>query len=372
MSLDNINAALKKYRMIEFLSGVFNIKKPLYLYPNTFILMRPDTILKRAADIPVFTSYITSSTTKYDGIYNVTIEGGVIDGAVKNAGFGNMVQFMHAKDITIRDVTFKDISGSHAIEFNSTKHGKILRCKFRGYIPDPNGYYREVIQIDFANYATLSIISSKKAACYDDTHCEDILIEDCIFEESENNPAPINAIGAHAQTASSNKHKNIRIINNVAKGRGVYKDYGIFVSLINVKDALIEGNHVSQYVRFARVAVPNKFYKTDGSTVSTPGSKIGSENVIFRKNMCVDPYDHFKAVGIYVYSKIDEVRHKNIIIEDEFYSVPESNKTGKNILSINNTDIAKIVDNTLITKFSKPVYVASNCTKVIDRNNDIF
>ena len=88
--------------------------------------------------------------------------------------------------------------------------------------------------------------------------------------------------------------------------------------------------------------------------------------------MCVDPYDHFKAVGIYVYSKIDEVRHKNIIIEDEFYSVPESNKTGKNIFSINNTDIAKIVDNTLITKFSKPVYVASNCTKVIDRNNDIF
>lgn len=372
MSINNINDALKSNRFIHFRNGLYNITSPLNVYSNTRIIMEPGVILKRAANVPIFTSNLVASAKGYSAVNNVYIEGGVLDGDVSKTSFGNIMQFMHSKDIFLRNIIFKDIKGSHAIEINSSKNVHIENCIFRGYIPNPDGAYREAIQIDFANFSALQITKVKTSACYDDTHCKNIFIEKCIFEESDKYPAPINAIGTHSATASDKKHENIQILNNIAKGRGVYEGYGLFASIINMRDVLIEGNQLSEYMRLARVSVPTKFYKTDGSTVKIPSTDLGCENVKFKNNLFKksDATNH-KCIGIYVRSDTDGIFHKNISIENNFFDATNLPKSGKYVLLIEDTNGIKVTDNTIETTATKPISI-TKCTKIINRDNDII
>jgi hypothetical protein len=367
MNIDDIVEGIRDNRLIIINSGVYNIMKSLVLYPNTRIILKPDATLKRSANVPVFTTKVLPSTTGYNGTNNVQIEGGIIDGNVKGVGFGNMTQFMHARGIIMDRVTFRDTNGSHAIEINSSKNVRILDCNILGYIPNKDGAYREAIQIDFANYSALTVVPSKSAQCYDNTHCEDIYISRCVFDKSEKYPAPINAIGAHTQSATDKKHQNIFIINNIGRGRGYYNGYGLFLSLINMKNVFVHGNQLSDYMRMARISVPTVFYTSDGTKVDKPTTLIGCENIEFANNQISNPTNQDKIIGVFVRSDTDGIRHKNISFIHETYIVPDDNIKASNIFAVKDTDGITFMDNLLKSKLKTPIAIGSECTDIINK-----
>ncbi|MFD0513725.1 hypothetical protein ACFQ0Q_32290 [Streptomyces aureus] len=104
----------------------------------------------------------------------------------------------HATDILIRDLEIRDLPGFHGIELNSTSHGAITGCKFRGYV-DPGGRdFSEAIQIDLAKSSGMF----GGFGPYDHTPCEDILVSGCHFGASgtAGTTAWPRGIGSHSAT----------------------------------------------------------------------------------------------------------------------------------------------------------------------------
>jgi polygalacturonase len=212
---------------------------------------------------------------------------------------------------------------------------------------------------------SFQIASNPDADFYDDTHCEDILIEECTFDKSGKYPAPINGIGTHTQTASTNKHKNIRIKNNDAVGRGLFENYGYFLSLANMKDVIVEGNNISKYTRFGRIYAFDSAYETDGSKVdSTDGTQGGCENVTFRDNTERNVMGSFVTYGIYTCSK-SAARHKDIKLINNTFELGNVNTAGKYAGDIQSTDGVLFERNKAYGRADVPTAFRDiNCTDV--------
>ncbi|GAA1275417.1 right-handed parallel beta-helix repeat-containing protein [Streptomyces aureus] len=140
----------------------------------------------------------------------------------------------HATDILIRDLEIRDLPGFHGIELNSTSHGAITGCKFRGYV-DPGGRdFSEAIQIDLAKSSGMF----GGFGPYDHTPCEDILVSGCHFGASgtAGTTAWPRGIGSHSATITK-WHRRIRISNNSFDGLLQYA-----VSAYNYEDLPVNGN----------------------------------------------------------------------------------------------------------------------------------
>lgn len=310
------NALKKAGSTIIFESGTYTPTKTLQLTSNTHLVLSPAAVICRTGQFPIFQTCISASTAGYRGQHDILIEGGVI----ASSGCplpGNMFNIIHASNIRLNGITFLDIPSSHAIEINASKAVMVDSCLFKGYRAAAASAYREAVQIDFANYTALSYEKDKSAACYDLTHCEDISVQNCIFRESEKNPAPVNAIGTHTVTSNSKKHRNLQFCNNICYGRGEYGGYGIAFCLENMEHVIIMGNTCSNYARFCRILVPAKFYKANGSTTTAENPAAGCESVILADNT-FEGAGSMKAGFVYINSS-GGIYHKNIIVSNNIF-----------------------------------------------------
>lgn len=320
-----IQTAINAYNHIIFSAGTYSITQTLVIPSNCHIELEAGAILRRDSNIQaIFMSEHNESTTKYNGASNIIIEGGQFYGVDSIGSYDNFITMFHAKDVVIRNVEFFDTQGFHSIEVNACDNVKILGCKFRGYRTNTTGSFREAIQIDFAGYSELVTITDSSAACYDNTCCKNITIDDCVFESSKWHSAPNTAIGAHSRPHSNDKHTNILITNNIAVG-GEYS--GCFVSLIAMKDVLIKGNIVEGYDRFIKIQSPLSSYYSDGTkTDALLSSEEGiCSNIIISDNIIKNPVSKFVAAGIFT-SSGSENCHYGLIIHDNLFDVPLDSK----------------------------------------------
>ena len=191
--------------------GTYLISEHLSIYSNTVLRVNPNArIIRDHEGYLIMNGDRDKSYYGYEGEDNIEISGGVWD---QNAAeYGQAIAFSigHGKYISIRDLTIKNVPGSHAIEINSSRNVTVSNCKFLGF-KDPGGReFSEAIQIDLAREEGVF----PPFGAYDYTPCEKITITKCYFGKSETEGPWGRAIGSHSATIGR-WHEDIIITDNM-------------------------------------------------------------------------------------------------------------------------------------------------------------
>lgn len=264
MTMDEINASLLKNRKITFKAGTYKVTKPILVRSDTTITCEAGVIFKRAHKDRMLEFYSAPSTTKYTGTHDVTWTGGTFI-ASSNSGASNVIVLCHSKNITLKNITIDGCVGLHSIEINSSKKVKLVNCTIKNQTVTDDKEHKEAIQIDFAYKAGLSILGSKvNSPCYDGTHCDNIKIENCTFDNVPN------GIGTHVVCESEKYHTDITIkdckFNNIA---------GNAIRLLGCKNTTITNCPGKILIDKAK-----KGYKIDGTKVALTSNRCNVNVVV--------------------------------------------------------------------------------------------
>lgn len=189
---------------------------------STFLVVRSNTTIwaygatiRAIGNTGILRNFLSSETfAAYSGHSNIVILGGVWDGNAADGATGsvtgmtNVMGFVHAKNITIRDATIRNVSSAHALEFNSTDGGQVVNCRFEGFKDnsvEQNRGFAEAVQIDLARSGSASI------GQFDNTPSRNILVQGCYFGPSDRLGRFGRAVGSHTLVAGT-YYDNIRVI----------------------------------------------------------------------------------------------------------------------------------------------------------------
>ena len=199
--------------------GVYKIGATLRIYTNTRLsLMQGAEFRRDVDDTMIINGDSGQNFGGYTGHSRIVIEGGLWNMRGTTAGLTNSamcISIGHATDIVIRDLEVRDVPGYHAVELNSTLHGLISNCRFRGFI-DPGGRdFSGAVNIDLAK----SVGVFGGFGPYDHTPCEDILVTGCHFGASGTASTTAWPRGIESHSATITKyHRRIRISDNAFEG----------------------------------------------------------------------------------------------------------------------------------------------------------
>lgn len=299
--MKQIQAKLNKGGTIYFLKGNYIITKQLVIPEGTELNLGEAT-LKRCGNIQsIFINKCNSTTTKYKGAGKIKITGGTFEG-MASYSIDNLLTFFHSHDIDLEYVTFQDTL-CHSVELNSCKNVRIYSCNFLG--SNTKEDYKEMIQIDQAGVHSFVLNGTKPTdKCYDNTCCQNVVIEGCMFSKSEYRDLPKTCIGNHTQIyGGGSMHKNIQILCNTFLCKGKEAT----LSLIGMKNVLIEGNIFSGGGRLCRIYSKDCSYDAQGNK-KEPKKNDGQCNKIkIRDNTYVSVSS---SVPIYIFG----CKHKNLEI----------------------------------------------------------
>ncbi|MFH8792188.1 NosD domain-containing protein [Streptomyces sp. NPDC017941] len=218
--------------------GVYLINQTLRIYGNTRLsLMAGAEFRRNHAGTMLLNGDAGQAFGGYTGHSRITIEGGLwnMRGTTSGlTGSAMCISIGHASDIVIRDLEVRDTPGFHAVEMNSTRHGTISGCQFRGYV-DPGGRdFSEAVQVDLAKSSGVY----GGFGPYDHTPSEDVLVIGCHFGTSgtAGTTAWPRGVGSHSATITK-FHRRVRVIGNSFEGLLQYA-----VSAYNWEDATIASN----------------------------------------------------------------------------------------------------------------------------------
>lgn len=260
--------------VVHFPTGNYYLSNSLYIHSNTTLQFDNNAVLVRNSNSDVgvasgttdrlgvnhnilkiapYNSTTTDSVGGYTNGENIRIEGGTFDGGFVSAATqaSNLLNLGHARNLLIKNCTFKNCYGNHLIELCGIDTAEITNCTFTGFrhvtseikdedgeteaYNDPNGDLAEAIQIDVAHKDS----KSKWTSAYktDDTACNNITIHDNTFTDY-----PV-AIGNH-HALDGHHHTNIKIINNKIIGNAT-QNSGI--KLFGCDNSVISSNTITNY-----------------------------------------------------------------------------------------------------------------------------
>ena len=314
-----INNVLKNNKNITFTNAKYKIKDTLYFESDSIIDLNGAS-LRRYCSKPILMTKCDANTKGYDGVRNVVIKNGTIEG-MNECGYSssNLCALFHAQNIVFENVTFLDACGSHCIDIVGCNNVTVNNCKFLGYYTN-NKDFRESIQIDFA-YAGGLPYFGEKSKCYDMTKCKNITISNCTFDKSKTYPSQYCAIGTHEQANDRTWHENINILNNTGHGNGVKNGNGFFVRLMNFQNVTIKGNTVDNYGRFVVCTMPTVLRNADSSTVE-PKDVLTTRNVIISDNNVKSNGHTYVAYAVYIEDKYGNA--ENIVAENFNKDLPSN------------------------------------------------
>ena len=236
MVLSTYNSATKQYYMIQsylnqieangggtliLSKGTYKIPAELAVGSNTTIQFESGATVQYTTDTKnvgyigttgMFSlvsprGYFANTTySKYDGAKNIRFVGpadgtGVIDLNKKKLALG--IIMCHNTNITIENITFKNMNSGHCIEMDASKKVTVKNCTFM------NGKSKDgtkvAINLDMPDKNTGGFI--RKWTKYDKTPNTDITITNNVFKDLES------AIGSHHYTDKA-WHTKVKITNN--------------------------------------------------------------------------------------------------------------------------------------------------------------
>lgn len=167
--------------------GTYLIEKRMTIYENTRVTMANNCVLLRGWSGGFFANGTpTDNFSGYSGRGNIVIEGGVLDGNYENietykTNSMDGIILGHARNITIDNVTFKDVITDHAIDANGCNGLRITNCRFIGFI-DKSGQrsFSEAIQLGEFTQSGVNIFGG-----YDGTPNTNVYIAHNYFGQSD-------------------------------------------------------------------------------------------------------------------------------------------------------------------------------------------
>nr|WP_239544109.1 right-handed parallel beta-helix repeat-containing protein [Virgibacillus halotolerans] len=271
---DAMNLAEKdKFIKITFPHGVFKITSTLRVKMNTHLhLSEQTTILKEFGGYMLANGMPDDEFTKYDGNSNITVDGGVWDyNGVKFPQMANCFAFGHSQNIVFKNLTIKDVAGSHAIELNSSREVQFLNCKFLGFIDTGGRSFSEAIQLDLAKGAGYF----GAFGGYDNTQCHNVLVQGCYFGESgtRGSGAWPRGVGSHAATIGR-WHSYITIVDNIFENLTMQA-----IRAFSWNHLIVSNNHIINCGSAVNV-VPPKHSSNPNNTIDVDGVQTNkSQNV---------------------------------------------------------------------------------------------
>lgn len=170
--------------------GTYKITSTLRIYSRTRLELHPKATILRGSTINAMLLNGTGNVSGYNGDSDIEVVGGVWD--ANNTAFPatqvTAIAFGHAKRITIRDLTVKNVHDWHCVELNAVQDAKVINCQFLDMTFTRN---TEMIQLDLM----LGTAQFPWFGDYDKTPCQNVLIQGCVFR---NGPR---GVGTHSATA---------------------------------------------------------------------------------------------------------------------------------------------------------------------------
>lgn len=315
--------------------GTYYIGYELVIYAHTYLHLHPEAVLRRMSPFAMLKNGKKSeSYMGYDGNGYIKIEGGTFDQYGHVLNFNNSIMSLgHAREIEIRNVTFKNVVQGHAIDACGIDGFKVSGCKFLGFRDDSGERsFSEAVQLD------LQLKDSfPKFGAYDGTVTKNVIIEDCYFGNSgEPMMKPWNrAIGSHASTYEI-YYENITVRNNTFEQMGDYALTFLKSKVLHVYNNTF--NDCAGGIRY--LATKKGKYTLDLSGVDH-GAQAGEMTVI-RNN-------HFHSINdkyAILFQSYEGKKNKDIYIIDNKFS--EDNtctiKIGKaqNVVCMKNQNLKTI------------------------------
>ena len=278
-------AALDSGGSIEVPAGTYTINNTLRVYSNTKITLDKNAVIRRSPkgknySMLRFGSY-EDRKSGYSGFQNITISGGVWDGA----NYSNPIfRFGHAENVTVQGVTFQNVKESHFAEIAACRNVTFNGCVFTGLNGSKtSGENREALQIDVMRQEHFN-----QYAEYDETPCANITVQNCTFDGVQR------GVGSHSAVAGS-YFSGVKIINNIFKN---IPGYAIIAT--NYVNATISGNNIEDCGAGIIFRSANKddkaYYKPNNGSMTIQSSA----NSVIEKNTIKVKYLGYPnmAVGI--------------------------------------------------------------------------
>lgn len=182
--------------------------------------------------------------TGYNSVSDIVIDGGLwtTDSSLYPDGYpSTMIQFSHARNITIKNLTIECNLSGHAIELIGCKDVLVDSCNMVeiGTV-DPKSV-EEALQIDIAASVTAPWVAEQGSQYANGLTCENITVRNCLIRGSRGVCANYASNAADAAYLS-NYHKNIVLENNTIVGMSAEG-----VALFNVAGATVKNNVIVSY-----------------------------------------------------------------------------------------------------------------------------
>lgn len=165
--------------------GTYNITDNLKIYPNTTLNLDKVTLKNDISDSNMSLFRLRrlaewedangkKGYSAYSGGSNITFNGGTFDGCGKS---GALIRLGHASDITLTNVTFKNVQNGHHVELGGCKNVNITNCTFSDFSGKwtSNTNY-EALQLEICTKGHFS-----SYAPYDNTPCSNVTVTGCTF-----------------------------------------------------------------------------------------------------------------------------------------------------------------------------------------------
>ncbi|PRI10911.1 right-handed parallel beta-helix repeat-containing protein [Leucobacter massiliensis] len=181
----------------------------------------------------------------YAGNSDLAIVGGIWDARghdeAYNAG-GDGFFFACCRNVLIEGVTIRNVRAHH-VEVLAVNGARIRDCRFEGFFRTASPVPGEAIQID-SNFD-----GSGSPGPFDNTMCNDIVVDSCVSRASANAGAPGAIVGTHDRApGSSALHTNITIRDCVVEATTGSDYYGNGIGAIYWMNVLITGCSISNVV----------------------------------------------------------------------------------------------------------------------------
>ena len=268
MNVDKINSIFEKYRNITFKAGTYNITKMMTVHSGTTVTCEPGVIFTRSCRYQMLEMAASEDVLGYNGTHDVIWDGGTFLASEREED-AIVIVLYHCKNITLKNIVVDGCRGYHSIECNSSQNVHIMDCTFKNQSSIPDAEYREAIQIDFAYQLGYPYRGSTGAPANDGTHCKDIFITNCTFDNVPN------GIGTHTVYEVPKYHENIMISD--CTFRNIERNG---IQLLSMKDVTITNcpTHIELQKR-------NKGFKLDGTKVKMDKTRynvnVSIDNLLF-------------------------------------------------------------------------------------------
>ena len=340
---------------IRIPAGKYYISNNLMIFSNTNLVLDDKAeIIRTDQNKSMLIGEADASAGSYDQCKNVTVTGGIWNGnGSSDKASKALMKFQHGENIILKDCTIRNMCSRHMVGFSGIKNLTVRNVTFKDQyiytgndkgkgsayeenIQDENFVAMEALHIDYISSDGRSEPGSQP---WDDTVNQNIHVENCYFENV------ISGVGSHYVVPDAPVSRGIHIVNNKFTNIG---NTGIHVC--NYSDALVEKNVMNACGEGIR-------FNNSGGVVRNNDILIDAAEVI-RVN--ADTADNLFGMVIYDNSNIDLSGNKvsnavktGIAVVDSKAGLISGNtviKSGEYGISLNNAAAdsfsGNLIDNT--------------------------